>query len=216
MIENLKLPTTLNERFRGYLPVVVDVESAGFDPKNNALLEIGAYFIKLNDQNQFVLDGSLNYHIKPFEGSLINSESIKFIGIDPFDPKREAIDEAIAIKDFCKEVSKKVKEHKCVRAIMVAHNAHFDHSFILNAAERNHIKRCPFHPFSTIDTATLSATMLAHTVLAKACDLTQIPYDQDKAHGALYDAEVTAKLFCNLLNSYNNLKDFYQEQHGKN
>ena len=147
MIEQLNLKENpINERFRGYLPVIVDVETAGFDPQKNALLEIGAYFIDLNENGSFVVSGSLHYNIKPFEGAEINKDSVNFIGIDPFDPERDAMDEADAIKEFCKAVSKKVKENKCNRAIMVAHNAHFDHSFIMNAVSRHNYKRCPFQP----------------------------------------------------------------------
>ena len=132
MIEQLNLKENpINERFRGYLPVIVDVETAGFDPQKNALLEIGAYFIDLNENGSFVVSGSLHYNIKPFDGAEINKDSVNFIGIDPFDPERDAMDEADAIKEFCKAVSKKVKENKCNRAIMVAHNAHFDHSLFI-------------------------------------------------------------------------------------
>ena len=67
MIEQLNLKENpINERFRGYLPVIVDVETAGFDPQKNALLEIGAYFIDLNENGSFVVSGSLHYNIKPF------------------------------------------------------------------------------------------------------------------------------------------------------
>ena len=214
MIEQLNLKENpINERFRGYLPVIVDVETAGFDPQKNALLEIGAYFIDLNENGSFVVSGSLHYNIKPFDGAEINKDSVNFIGIDPFDPERDAMDEADAIKEFCKAVSKKVKENKCNRAIIVAHNAHFDHSFIMNAVSRHNYKRCPFHPFSTIDTASLAMGLLGHTVLAKACEISGIEYDSQKAHGALYDAEVTAELFCTMLNSYQKMLNFYREQH---
>lgn len=203
MIENLNLATTqICERFRGYLPVVVDVETAGFDPQKNALLEIGAYFIDLDENGVFRVGDSLHFNVKPFEGAEINSNSVQFIGIDPFDPLREAGDEADVIKEFSKAVSKKVKEKKCTRAIMVAHNAHFDHSFIMNAVNRCNYKRCPFHPFSSIDTASLAMVLLGHTVLSKACEIAGIEYDTTRAHGALYDAGVTAELFCKMLNSY--------------
>ena len=145
---------------------------------------------------------SLHFNVKPFEGAEINSNSVQFIGIDPFDPLREAGDEADVIKEFSKAVSKKVKEKKCTRAIMVAHNAHFDHSFIMNAVNRCNYKRCPFHPFSSIDTASLAMVLFGHTVLSKACEIAGIEYDTTRAHGALYDAGVTAELFCKMLNSY--------------
>ena len=36
----------LKERFRKYLPVVVDIETGGFNPLNNAILEIAITLIE--------------------------------------------------------------------------------------------------------------------------------------------------------------------------
>ena len=42
------------ERFRGFLPVVVDVETGGFDWNKHALLEIAAVPIELDEHGRFV------------------------------------------------------------------------------------------------------------------------------------------------------------------
>ncbi len=70
---------------------------------------------------------------------------------------------------------------------MVAHNATFDHSFTMTAAERAGLKRNPFHPFVTFDTAALSGLALGQTVLSKACIAAGMPFDGAQAHSALYD-----------------------------
>ncbi len=74
-----------------------------------------------------------------------------------------------ALHAIFKMVRKGIKDSGCSRAIMVAHNATFDHSFMMAAAERASLKRNPFHPFVTFDTAALSGLALGQTVLSKAC-----------------------------------------------
>jgi ribonuclease T len=39
-------------RFRGFLPVVVDVETGGFNSRTDALLEIAAVLIDMDDDGQ--------------------------------------------------------------------------------------------------------------------------------------------------------------------
>ncbi len=98
-----------------------------------------------------------------------------------------------------------MKESDCSRAIMVAHNATFDHSFTMTAAERAGLKRNPFHPFVTFDTAALSGLALGQTVLSKACIAAGMPFDGAQAHSALYDTEQTAQLFCEIVNRWKRL-----------
>lgn len=74
-----------------------------------------------------------------------------------------------ALHAIFKMVRSSIKEHDCNRAIMVAHNATFDLTFTMAAAERAGLKRNPFHPFVTFDTAALSGLALGQTVLSKAC-----------------------------------------------
>jgi len=40
----------LAQRFRGYYPVVIDVETAGFNAKTDALLEIAATLLGMNER----------------------------------------------------------------------------------------------------------------------------------------------------------------------
>ena len=195
----------LKHRFRGYFPVVIDVETAGFNKETDALLEIAVTLLKMNNDGELVLDKTLHYHLEPFEGANLEPEALAFNGIDPTNPLRGAVDEKTAFKEIVKEVKKAQKASDCHRSIIVAHNATFDHGFVTKALERNSIKRTPFHPFATFDTAALSGLALGHTVLAKACQFAGIPFDNKEAHSALYDTERTAELFCYIVNKWKSL-----------
>ncbi|KUI99850.1 ribonuclease T [Vibrio sp. MEBiC08052] len=193
----------LKNRFRGYLPVVIDVETAGFNAETDALLEICAITLKMDDEGQLQPATTLHFHIEPFEGANLEKEALEFNGIyDPFSPLRGAISEMEALKEIYKQVRKEQKEAECSRAIIVAHNATFDHRFVMAASERSHLKRVPFHPFATFDTATLSGLAYGQTVLAKACRAAGIPFDNKEAHSALYDTQKTAELFCGIVNKW--------------
>lgn len=192
----------LNARFRGFYPVVIDVETAGFNAKTDALLEIAAVTLKMDESGWLQPDDTLHFHIEPFEGAILRPEALAFNGIDPSNPLRGAVSEYDALHDIFKAVRKGIKDQNCNRAIIVAHNATFDHSFLMAAAERCGLKRNPFHPFATFDTAALSGLVLGQTVLAKACIAAGIPFDASQAHSALYDTERTAQLFCELVNRW--------------
>ena len=98
-----------------------------------------------------------------------------------------------------------MKANQCNRAILVGHNAHFDAGFLTAATERLGLKRNPFHPFSYFDTATLAGLAVGHTVLARACALADIPFDNKEAHSAQYDVTKTAELFCLIVNRWRSL-----------
>ena len=198
----------LKHRFRGYLPVVIDVETAGLNAKTDALLELAAITLKMDDAGNLVPDQKCHFHTQPFEGANIDPESIKFNGIDIDNPLRGAVSENIAISEMFKMVRKAQKDADCQRSIIVAHNAAFDHGFVMAAAQRMNAKRNPFHPFSTFDTATLSGFMFGQTVLVKACQAAKIPFDNQQAHSALYDTERTAELFCYMVNHLKHLGGF--------
>lgn len=195
----------MQQRFRGYMPVVIDVETAGFNAKTDALLEIAAVTLKFNDDGLLVPDQTLHYHIEPFEGSNIEQAAIDFNGIDPHSPLRGAVEEGPALKEMFKPIRKAQKEAGCQRCILVGHNATFDHGFVMAAAERANLKRNPFHPFVTFDTAALAAVFLGQTVLIKACQAAGIEFDNKQAHSAVYDTERTAELFCYMVNRYQTL-----------
>ncbi|MHA3051067.1 ribonuclease T [Acinetobacter sp. ANC 4641] len=193
----------MGQRFRGFLPVVVDVETAGFNAKTDALLEIACIPIVYNEQGEFVPGKALHAHINPFEGAHLDRRSLDFIGIDPFSPLRVAMaeDEKSALKRIFKALTEVRRAQQCTHAVLVGHNAHFDLGFLQAAVARTATKnQNPFHSFSVFDTVTLSAVMFGQTVLAKSCIQAGIEFDGKEAHSALYDTQKTAELFCYILN----------------
>ena len=195
----------ISERFRGYLPVIVDVETAGFNHTTDALLEVAAVIVDMDDDGLLYVRDSIAANVAPFEGANLEKAALDFTGIDPFDPEREAIGERDAIDKIFKPIRKAVKSSGCKRAILVGHNAAFDLNFMNAAVARVEHKRNPFHPFSTFDTATLAGLAYGQTVLAKACMAAEISFSNKEAHSALYDAEKTAELFCHIVNRWQEL-----------
>ena len=191
----------LKERFRKFLPVVVDLETGGFDSKNNAILEIAIQLIDQIDST-LILGDPHRFHIEPFEGLIVDDEALEFLKIDLNHPLRQAVDEKFALQEVFKIINKQRSKYECSRAILVGHNAFFDHSFLLEACDRNSIKKSPFHPFSLIDTVSLGVLATKQTVLARICKELDISYDNDEAHSAAYDAMVTAKVFCKIINDF--------------
>lgn len=202
MTEETTPPSPMASRFRGFLPVVVDVETGGFNSRTDALLEVAAVLLDINEDGDLVRSETLVQHVDPFEGANLEQSALDFTGIDPYDLERDAVPEREALSELFGPIRKAVKAHGCKRAILVGHNATFDHSFLFAAAERADIKRNPFHPFSTFDTATLAGLAYGHTVLAQACKLAGIPFSNKEAHSAAYDAEKTADLFCGIVNRW--------------
>lgn len=193
------------QRFRGFLPVVIDVETGGFEASTDALLELAAVLLEFDAEGQLVIGDSLTVHVDPFEGANIEPAALEFNGIDPSSPLRGAVPEKEALGEVFSRVRKALKASGCNRAVLVGHNAHFDHGFVQAAAARAEIKRNPFHPFSCFDTATLAGLAYGQTVLARACAVAEIPFDAREAHSALYDAERTAELFCGIVNRWHAL-----------
>lgn len=194
----------ISTRFRGLLPIVVDLETSGLNPQTDALLEIAAVSIKLDEQGKFKPGETYAYHVEPFIGANIDPESLEITGIDPDYPLRFAIPEKQALYTLFTKVSELVKEAKCHRAVLVGHNAWFDLAFIQAAVRRCHFVETPFHSFTSFDTATLAGVVLGETVLARALKAAKIPFDITQAHSAIYDAERTADLFCYMLNVLHN------------
>ena len=193
----------IKERFRKYLPVVVDLETGGFDPKTNAILEIAATLIVKNEGTQLLDVGkTYRYHIEPYEGLVVEQESLDFTKINLNHPLRNAIAEKDALEELFKIINTERTANGCSRAILIGHNAHFDHSFLKEAVSRNNIKKSPFHPFSVLDTVTLGALHTKQTVLARICDVLNIDYDPKEAHSAAYDSDITAKVFCKIVNEF--------------
>lgn len=193
------------ERFRGYLPVIIDVETAGFNAQTDALLEVAAVVVSMDEQGMLLAEEAVACNVAPFEGANLEKAALDFTGIDPYSPLRGAVEEKEALEAIFKPIRRAVKSAGCKRAILVGHNASFDLGFINAAVERCGIKRNPFHPFSSFDTATLAGLAYGQTVLARACSVADIPFDTRAAHSAAYDAEKTAELFCQIVNRWKEL-----------
>jgi len=198
---------SIARRFRGFLPVVVDVECGGFNPVTDALLEIAVVLVEMDAGGRLVRGATHAVHVAPFAGANIEPAALELTGIKIDHPFRMAVPEREALEKVLKPVRQAVSERGCTRALLVGHNAHFDLSFINAACARTHYKRNPFHPFSVLDTATLGGAVLGQTVLKRALDVAGIGYDSGEAHSAIYDAERTADLFCLLVNQ---LKPVYE------
>lgn len=187
-------------RFRGFLPVVVDVETAGFNPQTDALLEIAAVTVGMDTSGRLFRHETFSCHIEPFPGANLEQQALEFTGIDPYHPFRLAKKEKEALDQIFTPIREEVKKTGCTRAILVGHNPFFDLGFIKAAVERTNYKKNPFHSFSTFDTATLGGLVYGQTVLARAAQASGIEWDGNQAHSAIYDAERTADLFCNVVN----------------
>jgi ribonuclease T len=197
--------TQISDRFRGFLPVVIDVETGGFNASTDAILEIAATLMRMDSSGHLEIYSTHSFNVAPFEGANIEQSALDFTGIDPWHPFREAVSEDQAFTDLFTAVRREIKEQGCSRAILVGHNAHFDGGFVSAAVERCSIKRNPFHPFSFFDTATLSGLAYGQTVLAKACEAAGIEFDNNEAHAATYDTQKTAELFCTIVNRWRDM-----------
>ncbi|WP_462320441.1 ribonuclease T [Halochromatium sp.] len=200
--DQISAPKGIAARFRGFLPVVVDVETAGFDPQRHALLEIAAVMIRMDAEGCLVPGATHACHVLPFLGSELDQSALAFNKIDPDHPFRDALAERDALRKVLDPIRKSVASHGCNRAILVGHNAHFDLGFVKAAVERNDYKRNPFHAFSVFDTVSLAGLAYGQTVLAKAAQAAGLGWDNSAAHSAIYDAEQTARLFCEIVNRW--------------
>ena len=192
--------TLMAQRFRGYLPVVVDVETGGFNENTDALLQIAAVLIDIDERGHLYCSDTVSCHVNPFPGANLDPKSMEVNGIIVDHPFRLAVDEKQALPKIFKPVREALKHHGCNKAILVGHNAHFDLKFINAAAARSGIKRNPFHPFSTFDTVSLAGLAYGQTVLARSVRSAGMEWDTNEAHSAIYDAEMTALLFCKIVN----------------
>ena len=192
---------SVNQRFRGFLPVVVDVETGGFNAATDALLEIAVVLLEL-DEDGWRRGETLAHHVEPFAGANLEPRALEFNKIDPFHPFRLAVTEEVALAGLFERINEAVRKHECTRAILVGHNPTLDLAFVKAAAERIRSKKFPFHNFSTFDTAALSGVAYGQTVLARAVRAAGIDWDAESAHSAIYDAERTAELFCDIVNRW--------------
>ncbi|WP_044870647.1 ribonuclease T [Pseudomonas sp. LFM046] len=199
-------------RFRGYLPVVVDVETGGFNAATDALLEIAATTIAMDEQGFLYPDHTHFFRVEPFEGANIEPAALEFTGIKLDHPLRMAVSEEHALTEIFRGLRKSIKANGCKRAILVGHNSSFDLGFLNAAVNRTGMKRNPFHPFSSFDTATLAGLAYGQTVLAKACQAAGIEFDGREAHSARYDTEKTAELFCGIVNRWKEMGGWIDDE----
>jgi ribonuclease T len=192
----------MSSRFRGFLPVVVDLETGGFDCTRHALLEIAAVPIRMGSDGRLAPGPTITTHVEPYAGSQIDPKSLEVTGIDIDHPFRDAKSEKVALDLIFNGVRAEAKAAGCQRAILVGHNAHFDLGFLNAAIARTAHKRSPFHPFSVFDTVTLAGMAYGQTVLSRALVAAGLEWNGDDAHSAVYDAERTAELFCRIINHW--------------
>lgn len=190
------------DRFRGFLPVVMDIETSGFNAASNALLEIAASIIVMDDFGRLVIGECVDVDVEPFDGAVIDPRSLEFTGIDLKDPNRNPLVEKEALQQIFQPVRKEVKATGCQRAIMVGHNPAFDVGFLNAAIERTDFKRSPFHPFGSFDTSTLGGLAFGQTVLSRAVQAAGLDWNESEAHSAAYDCYKTAELFCCVVNRW--------------
>lgn len=195
-----KPKSLMASRFRGFLPVVVDMEMGGFESATDAVLEIGAVILGFDEAGNLGTGERIGLHVAPFPGARILDEALKVNKIDPHNPLRHAVEEREALDLVFAPIRRAMKDTGCKRAVLVGHNAHFDLGFLNAMVNRTGHKKNPFHPFTVFDTATLGGLAYGQTVLAKACKEAGLDFDGKQAHGALYDAEMTALLFCSIVN----------------
>lgn len=203
---NSTFSVSIKERFRGFLPVIVDVETAGVEPQNNALLEMCIVLVEMDEQGILHRGESHFEHILPFSGAVLDQKSLEFNQIDPFQPLRFAVDEKVALERLFQPINAALKKTRCQRAVLTGHNAWFDLLFVKEAVKRTGVKS-PFHAFTCFDTATLGGLIYGQTVLAKAVQAADIHFDAKEAHSAIYDAEKTADLFCTMTNQWRKLNE---------
>lgn len=211
---NNSLAARMAERFRGFLPVIVDVETGGFDADRDALLEIAAVTVGMDQEGKLYPHPVVSTHVEPFPGANIDPRALEITGIDPDNPLRAALHERAALDHIFQAVRAAVRANECQRAILVGHNAAFDLGFVNAAVRRVGHKRNPFHPFSCFDTASLSGLVYGQTVLSKAVIAAGYSFDASEAHSAVYDAERTALLFCRIVNRLRSLEVLELERVG--
>jgi ribonuclease T len=205
-------PPRIAERFRGFLPVIVDVETGGFNVERHALLEIAAVVVRMDAEGLLHPEPVISTHVEPFEGSELDPRSMEITGIDPDHPFRAALPERQALDHIFRPVRQAVREAGCQRAILVGHNAAFDVAVLNAAIRRTQHKKSPFHPFSCFDTVTLGGLAYGQTVLSRAVEASGMRWDSREAHAAIYDAERTAELYCGIVNRWKQMDDIWRNR----
>ena len=140
---NNSMAGRMAERFRGFLPVIVDVETGGFDAERDALLEVAAVILRMTPEGYLQPMPAVSAHVHPFPGANIDPRALEITGIDPDNPLRGALDERIALDHVFKPIRDAMRDMDCQRAVLVGHNAAFDLGFLNAAVRRVGHKRNP-------------------------------------------------------------------------
>jgi len=168
--------------------------------------------VRMDDQGLLHPDPVVSTHVVPFPGANIDPRSLEITGIDPTHPFRAAVEEREALDVIFKPIRKALKEFECQRAILVGHNAAFDIAFLNAAIRRTGHKKSPFHLFSVFDTATLAGLAYGQTVLNRAVQAAGFEWNASEAHSAVYDAERTALVFCDIVNRWKEMSEAWHAQ----
>ena len=81
MTDTDKNPTnTFAERFRGFMPVIIDVETGGFNAQTDALLEVAAVTLDMDDEGILSPAKTYSFNTKPFEGA--NIEPVSYTNLN--------------------------------------------------------------------------------------------------------------------------------------
>ena len=131
-----KVISPIAGRFRGFLPVVVDVETAGVNAETDALLEIAAVMLRVDDEGRWHLKETHASHVLPFPGANLDPSALEFTGIDPYHPFRDAVSEREALNKVFTPIRGALKTEGCSRAVLVGHNPAFDLAFGNSAIKR--------------------------------------------------------------------------------
>ncbi len=159
--------------------VVFDIETTGFSPVNNRIIEIGA--------------------VKVEQGSIVDRFSTFVNPQVPIPFRIEQLtninDEMVVDAPTIEQVLPEFLEF-CGDAVMVAHNAEFDMSFIRENAKRQQIQK----EFTYVDTMGIARLLLPgqakHTLDAVAKTL---KISLENHHRAVDDAECTAEIFTKFI-----------------
>ena len=113
--------------------IAVDVETSGINPRENALLSIGAVDMA-NPDNRFYIE------CRPFEGAVIEDEALQVNGFTREQIEGQSLSECEAVKEFVAWV----KAVGIDKPLMCGQNVTFDRDFIRHACERCEM-RSPFN-----------------------------------------------------------------------
>jgi DNA polymerase III, alpha chain, Gram-positive type len=159
--------------------VVFDIETTGFSPLYNKIIEIGA--------------------VKVSKGEIVDKFSTF---VNPEEPIPYRIEQLTSINDGmvidAPAIDKILPEFLkfCEGAVMVAHNADFDMSFIISEGKKLGIER----DYTIVDTVALARMLLPHISKYKLDNVAKaLNVSLENHHRAVDDAGCTAEIFVKFI-----------------